>query len=207
MVTDCKCRLPVCVYTIGILCPWECIISMNSTVQTINNFLPVEIHQNISDTLVGLHFPYSYLDAVASLTDTEGFAFGHTLFNDGELDSDDYEIVHRKHGRLFNTIGIPLVSRISMSHLLRMKVNCYPRQTQNESEVVVGGMHVDFEFPHWVGIYCVNTCNGFTLLETTGEKLPSVANTLHIFEGSSRHCSVNQSDEKLRLNINIDWIG
>ena len=106
--------------------------------------------------------------------------------------------------KLFNQLGIPLVSRISMSRLLRMKINCYPRQTKIIADRTFGGMHVDFERPHVVGIYCVNTNNGYTLFED-GTECPSIANTMYIFDGSMQHSCVHQTDTNIRVNINMDW--
>ena len=64
-------------------------------------------------------------------------------------------------------------------------------------------MHVDQPTKHTVALFSVNTNNGYTLFEN-GEKVVSVENQLVMFDGSIRHCSVAQTDENLRVNININ---
>ena len=64
-------------------------------------------------------------------------------------------------------------------------------------------MHTDLPEKHQVALYSVNTNNGYTLFEN-GDKAPSVENQLVLFDGSLKHCSVAQTDENLRINININ---
>ena len=65
-------------------------------------------------------------------------------------------------------------------------------------------MHRDYAYPHQVALFSLNTCNGYTYFEDTKEKVPSIANQLVIFDGNRNHCSVAQTDENLRINININ---
>lgn len=65
-------------------------------------------------------------------------------------------------------------------------------------------MHRDFDEPHTVALYSLNNNNGFTYFEDTKEKIPSVENQLFLFDGLRRHCSVSQTDTKIRANININ---
>ena len=64
--------------------------------------------------------------------------------------------------------------------------------------------HVDRYDSHMVGLYSVNTNNGYTLFED-GTKVESVENQMVIFDGKRKHCSVAQTDTKLRINININF--
>ena len=47
--------------------------------------------------------------------------------------------------------------------------------------------------------------NGYTLFEN-GDKFESKENTLLLFDGHLKHCSVAQIDSNLRINININYI-
>jgi hypothetical protein len=38
-----------------------------------------------------------------------------------------------------------------------------------------------------------------------GTECPSIANTMYIFDGRMQHCCVHQTDENIRVNINMDW--
>ena len=159
-----------------------------------DNFLPENIFDRVQSILMGsdsMEMPYYYRDGLSSPGDN-GFSFGNTIW---QTDSGLCE------PHLFNTIGIPIVSRLGINELIRIKVNCYTRQ----SEQIQSEFHQDFMYPHQVGIYCVNTCNGYTVFKN-GEKAKSVANTLYIFDGNEFHASVGQTDTNLRVNININFI-
>ena len=64
-------------------------------------------------------------------------------------------------------------------------------------------MHTDTPQKHMVALFSINTNNGYTLFEN-GDKVASVENQLVLFDGSLKHCSVAQTDENIRVNININ---
>jgi len=173
----------------------------------LDNFLPPEIHKVLMDILCNesqdydniAAFPYFFRNGVSYPGDG-AFAFGHTLWNDGFEQEHNQNIIDPIDGWWFSTLGIPLVSRIGMRRLLRMKVNCYTRR-----EIpIIGGYHVDYDEDHMVGIYMVNTNNGYTEFEN-GDRMDSIANTMYIFDGRHRHRGVNQTDTDIRVNINIGF--
>ena len=89
--------------------------------------------------------------------------------------------------------------KVNYKNILRIRSSLYPRrdfQSPND-------FHVDYEFPHKVCLFYVNTNNGYTQFEK-GEKIPSVENQLLIFDGLERHCSVVQTDTAARFIININ---
>tara|TARA_Y100000996_G_scaffold256323_1_gene201696 strand:- start:2885 stop:3358 length:474 start_codon:yes stop_codon:yes gene_type:complete len=152
----------------------------------IDNFLPDELHQSI----VNYPTPYYYRKGLSYEWD-DGYAFGVCIF-DLHNDFDTH---------LFNDLGMPLVSRLECTGLLHAKVNCYPRT----AEPVMSSFHCDHEFDHMVGLYSVNTCNGYTEFED-GDTADSIANSMVIFDGKLKHRSVSQTDENIRVNININYL-
>jgi hypothetical protein len=66
-------------------------------------------------------------------------------------------------------------------------------------------MHTDSPDYHKVALFSINTNNGYTLFEN-GDKFESKENTLLLFDGHLKHCSVAQIDSNLRINININYI-
>jgi len=54
-------------------------------------------------------------------------------------------------------------------------------------------------------LYSVNTNNGYTLFKD-GKKVLSLANQAVVFDGKMSHSSVAQTDESIRVNININFI-
>ena len=157
--------------------------------KVINNFLKnKEVFKDIQNTLLGINFPYYYHDSTARLADKSDYFFSHTLYQD-----------NKQISSYFNRILIPIIGHLEYTYLLRAKINCYTKKATH----IKTSMHVDLPRKHTVALFSVNTNNGYTLFEN-GEKALSVENQLITFDGSLKHCSVAQTDENLRVNINID---
>ena len=155
----------------------------------INNFLKnKEVFKDIQNTLLGSNFPYYYANNTARPTDKSDYFFFHSLYQNNKQTSS-----------YFNRILMPIIGHLEYTYLLRAKINCYTKKATH----IKTSMHVDLPTKHTVALFSVNTNNGYTLFEN-GEKVVSVENQLITFDGSLKHCSVAQTDENLRVNINID---
>jgi len=169
--------------------------------QRIDNFLPSSLFDNLQSLLMNGDenqiMPWFYRAAMSDYEDTEGFLFGNDIFNRGVIPDI----------KLFEEIGVPIISRLPMSHLIRMKINCHPRQTLRDAENYPAcRFHTDTKTPnHTVAIYSLNTCNGYTEFEDE-TKLESIENSMVIFNGNIKHRSLGQTDENIRVNININFI-
>jgi len=159
--------------------------------KVINNFLKnKEVFKDIQNTLLGSNFPYYYHDNTARPEDKSDYFFSHTLYQD-----------NKQISSYFNRILIPIIGHLECTYLHRAKINCYTKKATH----IKTSMHVDLPKKHTVALFSVNTNNGYTLFEN-GEKVVSVENQLITFDGSLKHCSVAQTDENLRVNINIDLL-
>lgn len=171
--------------------------------QRIDNFLPDDLFENYQrfmlygegkSEFVGM--PWFYRGNVSDRLDTEGYLFGNDIYNRGDI----------PNLKLFTELGIPIISRLPMDSLIRIKVNCHPRQTIKGSEnYPMSTFHVDTIREHTVAILSMNTCNGYTEFED-GTKLESIANSCVVFSGDIKHRSVGQTDENIRVNFNINFI-
>ena len=95
---------------------------------------------------------------------------------------------------------IPLIDKINPRALLRIKANLYTRS----DNLITHAPHIDYEYEHKAAIFYVNTNDGFTILND-GTKIESVANRLLVFEAHKQHQSTNCTDERARVNININY--
>ena len=166
--------------------------------QIIPNFIEdKEIQQNIKHTLLeGRRFGYNYCDTVGSDNDYSDFYFVHMLY----LSSSISDTGETKVSSTFNDILSPLIGRLKFNYLIRGKVNLYTKKP----EPLQTEMHRDFPKSHMVGLYSVNTNNGYTLFKD-GTRAESVENQMVIFDGNIEHCSVAQTDTNVRVNININF--
>jgi len=157
--------------------------------EIINNFIKDKtIATTIKNLLMSPTFPYYYRNYVANEKDESDYFFSHMLYDR-----------NKQHSDYFNQVTMPILGRLNFNYLHRVKVNCY---TKKPTEIITG-MHTDLSQKHQVALYSVNTNNGYTLFEN-GDKAPSVENQLVLFDGSLKHCSVAQTDENIRVNININ---
>lgn len=158
----------------------------------IDNFLPQNVLNNIQELMIGDKFGWFYSDWVGNPLDDEDDYYLHHFYEDGMIKS-----------AYFERIMIPILCRMSFqfNDLHRARANMY---TQKE-DVFIHDLHNDVDNKHVVGLFSLNTNNGFTMFDD-GRRFKSIANRMLIFDGSQRHCSVTQTDTNIRYNININFI-
>ena len=93
---------------------------------------------------------------------------------------------------------MPLLQKIGIVCLMRMKANLYP----NTHTLQEHSTHTDYPFSHSGAILSLNTCDGYTKLKD-GTKIDSVANRILLFDPSEEHCSTTTTNDPVRININI----
>ena len=154
----------------------------------INNFLSEDTFKQLQSIVLSHQFPYFYSANTGIQGDYSDFYFEHMLYED-----------QKQSSNFFHSLLMPIIGQLNYDYLLRAKVNMY---TKKDKEIYTS-YHVDSNASHQVALFAFNTCNGFTSFED-GEKIPSVANQIAIFDGSRKHCSVAQTDENIRVNLNIN---
>ena len=147
---------------------------------------------------MGSGFPYyyqnNYLDEKHKGNALEDYFFVHIIKD--QIDSD----IIADSPTLENILD-PIMLKLKSDYLTRAKINFYPNQHKH----IYSNWHTDQDNENTkVAIYCVNTCNGYTELKT-GEKAPSVENSIILFNANELHRSVTQTDTKRRINININY--
>ena len=160
-------------------------------VKVIKNFIQDKnVFLDIKNLLLSPNFPYYYNNYVADKKDVGDYYFVHILYDKGQQKSD-----------YFNQVLMPILGRLNFNYLSRAKVNCYTKKHKQ----IKTGMHQDMKEKHFVALYSINNNNGYTLFEN-GDKILSEENQLVLFDGSIKHCSIAQTDENLRVNINLNLL-
>ena len=161
--------------------------------QIIDNALDSKEFEQLQEILMAQGFPWFYNNQIAA--------------HESDVDTleDNYYFVNQLYNRYFPTNEFPVVNSlmnfISPIALLRVKVNLYLRTNQ----IVHHDNHIDFPFEHKGAILYINTNNGLTVLED-GTECKSVANRLLLFDPSKPHHSTTCTDQKRRVNINVNFI-
>ena len=125
------------------------------------------------------------LDAPESLGDNmyfENLIYSNTIYNE-------------KYYKILKV----LTDKLDVKSLIRIKFNLYTR-TDN---LIHHPNHSDTEFPHKGGLFSLNTCDGFTVIDE--EEIPSVANRMILFDPYIPHHSTNCTDSPYRMNVNINY--
>ena len=136
-------------------------------------------------------FPWYYSGYVSHKNEkNKSFYFVHHFYDDGKQLSDWFGVIH------------PILGQLNFEYILRVRANCYTCSKDN----VIHDYHVDSDSPHKVALFSVNSNNGYTQFKGSGEKVYSVENRMILFDGSQDHRSTTQTDENLRINININYV-
>ena len=100
-----------------------------------------------------------------------------------------------------NEIFIPKFIEMGIfKSLIRIKANFY----SNTDSMKEHGSHRDYHYSHNAAVYSLNTCNGFTRLES-GDIIHSVENRLVIFDGDQIHNSSTTTNQPVRFNLNFNF--
>ena len=175
----------------------------------IDNFLDKESFKKLQSTLLSDTFPWFYnpskvvardqarLSPIKGYESEESHQFTHIFFdNDLHYNWSNW----RDH-------LTPIVNRIKPRAWIRLKANMSPIN----SKPLVGGWHYDknYEDKPWtdttISIFYINTNNGYTILEN-GEKIPSLENRLVTFSNDVLHTGVSQTDEKVKITLNLNYL-
>jgi len=158
----------------------------------IDNFLQKKDFLKIKDTVLNVDFPWYYEPIINDLHEENKkdltCYFTHLVF-DNKINSSFFELI--------NEI---LLTKLNYSSLIRVKCNLHPHTSILEKHE----FHVDYNYPHKGAIYYINTNDGMTLLQNNIE-INSIENRLLLFDSSVEHASTSTTNEKARINININY--
>ena len=160
--------------------------------KVIDNFLPKDNFNLIKETIFGNNFNWFYHSEInykGVHSPDMLFYFTHLFYHHNQPSSMFFDLINKN-----------LISFLDVKSLIRIKGNLYPNQhTKKEN-----GFHTDYDFSHKGAIFYLNTNNGRTILNDK-TKIDSVENRILFFDPSLSHDSENCTDQKVRVNININY--
>ena len=170
-------------------------------VKTIQDFLPKQSFDRLSQIIFAPTFPWYLTTSVASpyLKSKENsklFYMSHLVY-----EKEKYVKVNPNDQTIIDLLLEKLAPEEGNLQLIRMKINFYP----NTTELYEHDYHRDFEYSHMGAILSLNTCDGYTKIRETDTKYHSWANSLLSFDPSEDHCSTTTTNAVGRFNININY--
>jgi hypothetical protein len=156
----------------------------------IDNFLGLDDFKKLEELMLGKYFSWYYNPDVTfeNVDSLHTMYFTHLFYHASIVQSN-----------LFSEVE-PILQLIKPKALIRIKGNLYP----NIGKSIADLPHKDYEYPHKGALLYINTNNGCTVLED-GTEIKSIANRLLMFEPHKLHNSTFCTDEKVRVNININY--
>jgi hypothetical protein len=126
------------------------------------------------------------------------FMFTHHLYRNGQVSSDMYSSLQK----LLFEASIAA----NKSTLLRVKANMYT----NQGKHIYHTKHTDYEDidEFTTAVFNFTSCNGGTVLYIDDEEIvvPSIENSLLVFDGNITHQGFTQTDKDNRVLLNIDFM-
>ncbi len=125
------------------------------------------------------------------------------LEKDPTKDLNQYQFCHvfyPSQSRFFYLLQ-PLIKKLKIKHLLRIKMNLNPYS----SLLSKGQFHIDME-NCTTAIFYLNTNNGYTLFEKNHKKIKSEKNRVLIFNSNLKHTGTNTTNKKFRGVINLNYV-
>ena len=167
----------------------------SQAIAIIDNFLSEEEFLKLSSIIMSENFPWYYFPYKVnnkSLNSLQDFQFCHVVYHDNMVKSNFIE-----H---FN----PLLIKMKVGHLVRLKVNLTPRSDEIfQYDPHIDVSHFNFQFGK-IGIFYINTNDGFTILEN-GDKIESIENRLLLLDPKIMHSGTSCTDQKIRCVINVNF--
>lgn len=165
------------------------------------NYLDQDYFNTISSEFInGSNLPWYYNGHTVSNSKYEEdnqFMFTHNFYSDNEVKSDWFEFIMKLTLKVSNTVN--------KNNLLRIKANLYTNQGISKQH----SKHTDFPDikSYTTAVYNFTTCNGGTILYINNKEvvIPSVENSLLVFDGNILHNGFTQTDVHNRVLINFDF--
>jgi hypothetical protein len=127
--------------------------------------------------------------------------------DDDDNELDQYQFTHLFYNNFepcssFFKILEPLVKKLNVSSLIRIKANLNPHNTTLSQ----GIFHTDYNRKNQkTAVFYINDCNGYTLFKKPNKKVYSKANRVVIFDSNTLHSGTNTTDKKRRVVLNINY--
>ena len=182
------------------------------SIKIINNFLDKEIFKNVQGFLLSAACPWFYNKSKNIVyTKHKGKPFSPIK---GYESQNPHQFIHiflgNEHNRTWSSWTshlTPFLDKINPRVWIRVKSNL---STIN-SKPLVGGWHCDKHTDGiaWTdtttSIFYINTNNGYTMFEN-GQKINCVENKLVIFPNNLMHTGVSQTDTKIKVTLNLNYL-
>lgn len=168
----------------------------------IDDFLEKPLFDKIQEEFMGNEIPWYY-------NPTKSKGEGQEDLRNQQMFHMIYGFDHMIQRKKSHALGMvmPLLFKLKPLAILRWKANLQ----QATQDIYQSPFHCDSDnIPDnvfaYTGVYYVNSNNGYTIFEDTGDKVYSEENRLVLFDSRRKHAGSTCTDEKVRVVINLNFI-
>jgi hypothetical protein len=155
--------------------------------KVINNFLEKNLFKKIQTILFSEKISWFFKE---HMTSNDNYWFSHCFYNNHQPDS------------LFYNDIIPILEKLNVKALTEARANVMLKQ----EKIFKSDFHVDKPYKCNTAILYMNTCNGYTLLDSIKNiKIDCEENKMLIFDSQINHSAVSQTDVDRRMVINLNY--
>jgi hypothetical protein len=164
----------------------------------IDNFLPTATFKHIQQVMLNESFPWVLTNSIVPegllCDDLYNFQFCHMFYAVPSTTSNYIDLIN------------PILLRLDYDVLIRAKANI----TTSTPKIQLHGYHIDI--PDRLAknaktaVFYLNSNDGYTIFESTKEKIQSIENRLIIFNANEYHSGSTHTDQKYRAVINFNFI-
>ena len=162
--------------------------------KVIDDFLSPSEYEQVRDYLLGPKVKWKFNTHKVRPGDDQ-IQFTHRCY-----DAKRFPVYKEDTMEALDPIWAKLCSEYRLDILTRVKVNMQLKTPDPE----FSELHVDTNQHNNTAIYYVNTNNGYTRFKD-GTKVDSIANRIVIFDAQTEHGGVTQTDEQVRVVVNINY--
>ena len=153
----------------------------------INNFLEKNLFKKIQTILFSEEINWFFKE---HMTINDNYFFCHNFYNN-----------NMPYSPFYNDI-VPIFKKLNVKSIISARANLVLKKEQSFKST----FHVDKPYKCNTAILYMNTCNGYTLLDSNQNiKIESNENKMLIFESQINHASVSQTDIDRRIVINFNY--
>jgi len=155
----------------------------------INNFLEKNLFKKIQTILFSNKINW-FFNKHMTFNNNDNYFFSHVFYNN-----------HMPDSLLYNDI-IPILEKLNVKSLIEARANLILKK----EEIFKSEFHVDKNYKCNTAILYMNTCNGYTLLDSIKNiKVDCDENKMLIFDSQINHSAVSQTDVDRRIIINFNY--
>jgi hypothetical protein len=177
-------------------------------IKVIDNVISNKYSQFLFDELVKVPWTFVPNLSYGNTDNYDGAGFSYSLFLEGKYNSKDTSTVQNPEYKFVTPLILEAFEKLQLDKNIDSVFRSRIRFTLNRPVSVIEDKHIDYNIPHLVLLYYINTTDGDTVIFGEGdriiERITPRRGRCVLFDGSLMHASSSSTlAPRLVLNTNL----